>query len=59
MFEILSNRILFDRGIKDFIRYENDLFLLIMKFFIKILYKYDRKHSYNACDLASNLRFTQ
>ena len=37
MFEVLPCRILFDRGIKSFIRCENDSFLFFMKFLIKIL----------------------
>ena len=50
MFEVLSNRMLFNRRIKDFIWCENDSFLFIIKLLIKILYKYDKKHNYDACD---------
>ena len=56
MFEVLSDRILLDRGIKNLIR--NDSFLLIMKFLIKILNEYNKKYNYNACDFITSLEFT-
>ena len=55
IFEILSSRILLDREIKNLIRYKNNSFLFIIKLFIKILYKYNKKHNYNAY----NNKFTQ
>ena len=57
MFEVLSGRILFDRGIKNLVR--NDSFLFIMKFLVKILHKYDKKYSHNACNLVTSLELIQ
>ena len=50
MFEILSNRILLNRRIKVLLNIKITCFFFIMKLFVKILYKYNKKHNYNACD---------
>ena len=49
MFEVLSGRMLLDRGIKGFAWCGDDSFLLIMKLLVKILHGHGRKHSYGAC----------
>ena len=59
MFEILSSRMLLGREIKDLIRCENNWFVFIMKFFVKILHEYDKKYNYNACDFVMSLRLAQ